>query len=194
VLDLEKYESGQAQLDRTPVALPDVVHEAAEAVAQLARERGIALHLDVPASLPPLLADRDRLMQVLINLLSNAVKACTPGRAGHIRVQAWPTPDALLLSVEDNGKGIALDQQSQIFDKFFQAQNQSLRKPEGSGLGLSITKKIVELHQGRIWVESAPDQGARFFVELPLAPSSQPVAVAEPWQQVPLPAGLITKR
>jgi signal transduction histidine kinase/Na+/proline symporter len=194
VLDLEKYESGQTQLDRTPVALADVVHEAADAVAQLARERGIALHLDVPASLPPLPADRDRLMQVLINLLSNAVKACPPGRAGHIRVQVWPTADTLLLSVEDNGKGIALDQQAQIFDKFFQAQNQSLRKPEGSGLGLSITKKIVELHQGRIWVESAPDQGARFFVELPLVPSDQPVVMAEAWQQVPLPAGIITKR
>jgi signal transduction histidine kinase/Na+/proline symporter len=193
VLDLEKYESGQTQLDRTPVTLADVVQEAADAVAQLARERGIALHLDVPASLPPLPADRDRLMQVLINLLSNAVKACPPGRAGRILVRAWSTPGALLLSVEDNGKGIALDQQSQIFDKFFQARNQSLRKPEGSGLGLSITKKIVELHQGRIWVESAPNQGARFFVELPLVASSQPVVAAGAEQQVPIVADLTPK-
>jgi signal transduction histidine kinase len=174
------------------VALADVVHEAADTVAQLARERGIALHLDVPASLPLLPADRDRLMQVLINLLSNAVKACPPGRAGRILVQAWPTPNALLLSVEDNGKGIALDQQNQIFDKFFQAQNQSLRKPEGSGLGLSITKKIVELHQGRIWVESAPDQGARFFVELPLVVLGNQLVAAAP-QPLPLSADLTTK-
>jgi signal transduction histidine kinase/Na+/proline symporter len=193
VLDLEKYESGQTQLDRTPVALADVVQEAADAVAQLARERGIALHLDVPASLPPLPADRDRLMQVLINLLSNAVKACPPGRAGRILVRVWPTPGALLLSVEDNGKGIALAEQNQIFDKFFQARNQSLRKPEGSGLGLSITKKIVELHQGRIWVESAPNQGARFFVELPLVAGSQPVVVAGAEQQVPIVADLTPK-
>jgi signal transduction histidine kinase len=82
--------------------------------------------------------------------------------------------------VQDNGKGIALAEQHQIFDKFFQAQNQSLRKPEGSGLGLAITKKLVELHQGRIWVESAPEQGARFFVELPLAAPARASAPFSP--------------
>jgi len=181
VLDLEKFESGQASLDRTPLQLAEVVHEAADAVAQLVRERGTELRVAVPASLPPLPADRDRLMQVLINLLSNAIKATVPGRPGHIVVRARPAADALLLCVEDNGKGIALAEQPQIFDKFFQAHHQTMRKPEGSGLGLAITKKIVELHQGRIWVESAPDQGARFFVELPLA---VPVPVAAPFSPV----------
>lgn len=178
VLDLEKLESGQAQLARTPLALAEVVAEAAEAVGPLARDKGIVLHLDVPSALPPLPADRDRLMQLLINLLSNAVKACPAGQGGRIGVLAWPAADALLLCVEDNGKGIALAEQHQIFDKFFQARNQTMRKPEGSGLGLAITKKIVELHQGRIWVESAPDQGARFFVELPLV---APVRAAAPF-------------
>ena len=178
ILDLEKLESGQATLVRAPVALAEVAAEAAEAVGQLARAKGIALHLDVPAALPPLPADRDRLMQVLINLLSNAVKACPPGGTGRIGLLAWPAADALLLCVEDNGKGIAQAEHHQIFDKFFQAQHQSLRKPEGSGLGLAITKKLVELHQGRIWVESAPEQGARFFVELPLAP---PVRATAPF-------------
>jgi len=180
VLDLEKFESGQASLDRTPLALAEVVQEAAEAVAQLARERGTELRVDVPTSLPPLPADRDRLMQVLINLLSNAIKASQPGRPGRIAVLAWPAADALLLCVEDNGKGIALAEQHQIFDKFFQAQNQTMRKPEGSGLGLAITKKIVELHQGRIWVESAPGQGARFFIELPLAVPARAAAPFSP--------------
>ena len=175
VLDLEKYESGQASLDRTPLSLSEVAHEAAAAVSQLARERGSELHLEVPATLPLVPADRDRLMQVLINLLSNAIKAAQPGRPGRIGVLAWPAANALLLCVEDNGKGIAPAEQHQIFDKFFQARHQTMRKPEGSGLGLAISKKIVELHQGRIWVESAPDQGARFFVELPLA---VPVPVA----------------
>ncbi len=169
VLDLEKYESGQATLSRAPLALAEVAHEAAEAVEQLARERGIALRLDVPASLPPLPADRDRLMQVLINLLSNAVKACPADGTGRIAVLAWPAADALLLCVEDNGYGIALPEQHLIFDKFFQAPNQTMRKPAGTGLGLAISRKIVELHHGRLWVESAPGQGARFFVELPLA-------------------------
>nr|WP_236018552.1 sensor histidine kinase [Hymenobacter sp. BT559] len=169
VLDLEKFESGQASLERTPLVVAEVVQDAAEAVGQLARERGSELRVEVPPGLPLLPADRDRLMQVLINLLSNAIKAAVPGRPGRIAVLAWPAADALLLCVEDNGKGIALAEQHQIFDKFFQARNQNMRKPEGSGLGLAITKKIVELHQGRIWVESTPEQGARFFVELPLA-------------------------
>jgi signal transduction histidine kinase/Na+/proline symporter len=168
VLDLERFESGQASLDRTPLVLADVVQEAAEAVAQLARERGSELRLEVPPNLPLLPADRDRLMQVLINLLSNAIKATVPGRPGRIAVLAWPAANALLLCVEDNGKGIAPAEQHQIFDKFFQAHHQNMRKPEGSGLGLAITKKIVELHQGRIWVESTPEQGSRFFIELPL--------------------------
>ena len=81
---------------------------------------------------------------------------------------AWPTADMVLLCVEDNGRGISPAAHHLIFDKFYQAQNQTIRKPEGSGLGLAITRKIVELHHGRIWVESALDQGARFFVELPL--------------------------
>jgi signal transduction histidine kinase len=178
ILDLEKLESGQTTLVRAPVVLAEVAAEAAEAVGQLARAKGIALHLDVPAELPPLPADRDRLMQVLINLLSNAVKACPPGGTGRIGLLAWPAADALLLCVEDNGKGIAQAEHHQIFDKFFQAQHQNMRKPEGSGLGLAITKKLVELHQGRIWVESAPEQGARFFVELPLAP---PVRATAPF-------------
>jgi len=180
VLDLEKLESGQATLARTDLVVSEVAQEAVEAVGQLARAKGIALHLDVPANLPALPADRDRLMQVLINLLSNAVKACPPGRAGRIDLLAWPAADALLLCVADNGKGIAQAEQHQIFDKFFQAQNQNMRKPEGSGLGLAITKKIVELHQGRIWVESAPEQGARFFVELPLVAPVRASALFSP--------------
>ena len=168
VLDLEKFESGQATLDRAPIAVPELVDEALEAVGQLLRDKHLAVHVDVPADLPILHADRDRLMQVLVNLLSNAIKACRPDGQGRIAVLAWPTPGVLLLCVEDNGRGISPAAQHLIFDKFYQAQHQTTRKPEGSGLGLAITKKIVELHHGRIWVESSLEQGARFFIELPL--------------------------
>ena len=173
VLDLEKYESGQATLERGPVVLAEVVAAAVAAMGPLARARGTELRVDVPAALPTLPADRDRLMQVLINLLSNAVKACPPGGQGRIAVLAWPAADAVLLCVEDNGEGISPAEHHLIFDKFFQARHQALRKPEGSGLGLAITRKIVELHQGRIWVESALEHGARFFVELPLLGSGE---------------------
>ena len=173
VLDLEKFESGQATLDRAPVPVAGLVAEALDAVGQLLRDKHIALHVDTPADLPILSADRDRLMQVLVNLLSNAIKACRADGTGRIAVLAWPAADVLLLCVEDNGRGISPAAQHLIFDKFFQAQNQTTRKPEGTGLGLAITRKIVELHHGRIWVESALEQGARFFVELPLAGSGK---------------------
>lgn len=168
VLDLEKFESGQATLDRTAVPVAGLVGEALDAVGQLLRDKHITLHVDTPDDLPILYADRDRLMQMLVNLLSNAIKACRADGTGRIAVLAWPAADLVLLCVEDNGRGISPAAQHLIFDKFYQAQNQTTRKPEGTGLGLAITRKIVELHHGRIWVESDVEQGARFFVELPL--------------------------
>jgi len=180
VLDLEKFESGQAILERAPVPVPELLAEAVDAVGQLLRDKGIALDVAVPPELPALPADRDRLMQVLVNLLSNAIKACRADGSGRIRLSvgwteplglganALPEPAVMILAVADNGKGIALAEQEHIFEKFFQARHQTTRKPEGTGLGLAITKKIVELHHGRLWVESLPDQGATFFVELPV--------------------------
>ncbi|MBC8083183.1 MAG: HAMP domain-containing histidine kinase, partial [Hymenobacter sp.] len=171
VLDLEKFESGQATLDRTPLDPAEILNDAIESVGQLLRAKQIRLDVDVPPGLPSLPADRDRLMQVLVNLLSNAIKSCRADGSGHIRVAAERpagTPATLRLVVQDNGKGIETAFHTLIFDKFFQAKNQTMRKPEGSGLGLAITKKIVELHAGRIWVESQPDQGARFSIELPV--------------------------
>jgi Na+/proline symporter/nitrogen-specific signal transduction histidine kinase len=168
VLDLEKYESGKATLEKAPVDVADVITDALEAVGQLLRAKHIHLDLAVPPGLPPLSGDRDRLMQVLVNLLSNAVKSCRADGAGRILVSVETPADHLRITVQDNGKGIAPEFHQLIFDKFFQARNQTMRKPEGSGLGLAITKKIVELHAGRIWVESAPEQGARFSFELPV--------------------------
>ena len=175
VLDLEKFESGQATLERVPVPVSELLEEAVDAVGQLLRDKHIALELAMPPNLPPLSGDRDRLMQVLINLLSNAIKACRADGSGYIHLQVASTErpvapfQLLTLTISDNGKGIALAEQEHIFDKFFQARHQTTRKPEGTGLGLAITKKIVELHHGRLWVESQPEQGAAFFLELPVA-------------------------
>ena len=168
VLDLEKYESGKATLEKRALDVADVITDALDAVGQLLRDKQIQLDLAVPPGLPALPGDRDRLMQVLVNLLSNAVKSCRADGTGRIGVGVEATPAGLRLWVQDNGKGIAPEFQQLIFDKFFQARNQTMRKPEGSGLGLAITKKIVELHAGRIWVDSQPDHGARFSLEFPL--------------------------
>ncbi|GAA3917207.1 ATP-binding protein [Hymenobacter algoricola] len=171
VLDLEKYESGQATLDTELLDVAEVLGDAIESVGQLLRDKHIQLDLVVPPGLPPLPGDRDRLMQVLVNLLSNAIKSCRFGGGGRIGVVAAADAAAgtIRLSIQDNGKGIDPAYHELIFDKFFQAKNQMTRKPEGSGLGLAITKKIVELHAGRIWVESQADEGAVFSLELPLA-------------------------
>ncbi|UYZ60393.1 sensor histidine kinase [Hymenobacter latericus] len=170
VLDLEKFESGKATLERTPEDVAEIINDATEAVGQLVRDKQLTLDVVVPPGLPPVPADRDRLMQVLVNLLSNAVKSCKPGE-GRIGIAAEAAAGGVVrITVSDNGKGIDPAYHELIFDKFFQAKNQTMRKPEGSGLGLAITKKIVELHAGRIGVVSAPQQGARFWVELPAAP------------------------
>jgi signal transduction histidine kinase len=169
VLDLEKYESGRATLEKSPVDVPEIISDALDSVGQLLRDKHIQLDVVVPPGLPLLPGDRDRLMQVLVNLLSNAVKSCRADGSGRISVVAEAAADKLRIAVEDNGKGIDPEFHQLIFDKFFQARNQTMRKPEGSGLGLAITKKIVELHAGRIWVESQPEQGARFSFELPIA-------------------------
>ena len=189
VLDLEKFESGQATLELAPVPVPELLDEAVEAVGQLLRDKHITLTLNLPPNLLPLPADRDRLMQVLVNLLSNAVKACRADGSGRIQLRveqpgpAGGHPSFFKLIIADNGKGIPAAEQSQIFDKFFQARHQTTRKPEGTGLGLAITKKIIDLHHGRIWVESQADQGATFFVELPGAravdPSLIPAHISE---------------
>ncbi|GAA4006862.1 ATP-binding protein [Hymenobacter fastidiosus] len=170
VLDLEKYESGQATLDTELLDVAEILNDAIESVGQLLRDKHIQLDVVVPPGLPPLPGDRDRLMQVLVNLLSNAIKSCRSDGAGRIGVgaAAGATANTIRISIQDNGKGIDPAYHQLIFDKFFQAKNQTTRKPEGSGLGLAITRKIVELHAGRIWVESQPEQGAVFSFELPI--------------------------
>jgi signal transduction histidine kinase len=110
--------------------------------------------------------DAALIQQVLNNLLSNAIKFVEPGK-GVIKISLHQNGDGIQIWVEDNGKGIAKELHELIFDKFFQARNQTLKKPQGSGLGLAICKKIIEMHQGKIWVESEEDKGSRFIFTLP---------------------------
>ncbi|MFT2008419.1 sensor histidine kinase [Pontibacter sp. 13R65] len=167
VLDLEWFESGRQELQLVPVQPQQVVAEAVAALQQLAQEKQIHLATNLPPDLPLLAANHDRLVQVLVNLISNAIKFCSSG-VGRIVVTGETAPGVLRISVADNGKGINLADQQQIFDKFYQARHQTTRKPEGSGLGLAISRKIIESHHGRLWVESEPGQGATFIFEVPV--------------------------
>lgn len=172
VLDLERFESGKQKLLLEPTNLQEVIQDAVASVQQLLNEKGISLEIDLQTDLPVLLADRDRLMQVLLNLLSNAIKFC-PAKQGYILVSAYYIDRDVKVKVWDNGPGIEPENQPYIFDKFYQVRNQTRKKPKGSGLGLAISRKIIEHHGGNIWVESLPGKGTKFSFSLPLTSLNQ---------------------
>jgi signal transduction histidine kinase/Na+/proline symporter len=162
VLNLERYESGKQKLNLDPVLLNMLIKDSIQSIQPLADEKKILLQQQIPDTMFLVRCDADLLQQVLYNLLSNAVKFVEEG-TGKIKVSVHSTHDELQVWVEDNGKGIPAELQELVFDKFFQAKNQTLKKPQGSGLGLAICKKIIEMHNGKIWVESEEDKGARFI-------------------------------
>ncbi len=115
----------------------------------------------------PVTGDRDRLVQVMVNLISNAVKFCD-SKNGHIEVRLKQSNGQVRVDVSDNGIGIKPDDQTKIFEKFLQIKDPARGRPIGTGMGLTICKRIVDFHHGRIWVESRPGDGATFSFILPL--------------------------
>jgi Na+/proline symporter/signal transduction histidine kinase len=167
MLEMAKIESGKAEWRTSELDMHDVIQEAVDATSQLFREKGVVLSLSLAASVPRVRADQDRLMQVLINLLSNAVKFC-PAEQGRVEVRLSSVRGALRVDVRDNGPGIDPAQHETIFEKFRQAGDSATGKPAGTGLGLPISRRIVEHFGGRLWVESASGRGATFSFVLPL--------------------------
>jgi signal transduction histidine kinase/putative methionine-R-sulfoxide reductase with GAF domain len=167
ILDLSKVEAGKLTLTLQPVDVGEVVQDSLTLVEGEATARGLRLASAVPAGLPPALADPVRLKQILSNLLSNAVKF-TP-EAGVVTVGARADEAGLAVWVQDTGVGIAPEDQERIFREFEQADNSPGREHQGAGLGLAMARKLVELHSGRICVESAPGQGSTFTFTLPAA-------------------------
>src|SRR5262249_52961975 len=133
-----------------------------------ASRHGILLSLDVDASIGVIQADERKVKQVIFNLLSNAVKF-TPDR-GRVDVVARELPDCVQISVRDTGIGIAPEDQLRLFEEFQQAGSAAGRAPEGTGLGLALARKFVELHGGELWVESQVGVGSTFTFSLPIAP------------------------
>ena len=162
VLDLEKFDSGTQELERSEYILNAIIEEASEACQQLLADSKVKLQLDL-GSIPPLPFDKDRMMQVFINLISNACKYCDPEH-GQVRISTSLVNNELLIEVADNGKGIAPESLPHVFDKFYQARNQTRKKPKGTGLGLAITQKIIQLHGGNIAVASELGKGTMFTI------------------------------
>lgn len=171
MLDIAKIESGNAEWHTTSVDMRDVLKESVDATAQLYKEQSVQLELELPDSVPQVMADRDRLIQVMLNLLANAVKFCDPD-SGHVTVRLRELSDCVRVDVSDNGPGIAPGDQELIFQKFRQVGDKLTGKPHGTGLGLPISRSIIERLGGMLWVESVPENGATFSFTLPLKPVS----------------------
>ncbi|PZQ48115.1 MAG: histidine kinase [Rhodovulum sulfidophilum] len=168
VLDLARIESGQAEWRSEPVDLRAIISDAARSMAELVREKGAVLALDLPPSVPSVAADPDRLTQVMLNLLSNAAKFI-PAEGGLVTVALREEPGALTVSVRDNGPGVPPDEQASVFEKFRQGGD-ALTRPAGTGLGLPISRQIVDHLGGTMWLESEPGAGACFAFRLPIKP------------------------
>jgi PAS domain S-box-containing protein len=164
LLDLSRLESGRFQINRKPTAIRDTMLDSIRSFHTLARDKGITLNEDIPAELPEMEIDDERMRQVFINLLSNAIKYSDSG--GRVTVRAEKHPDELVFQVSDRGIGMSPETVKHLFERFYRAEDKSGRG--GTGLGLYITKQIVEAHGGHIWVESLPNEGSTFSFNLPL--------------------------
>ncbi|HET7472852.1 MAG TPA: GAF domain-containing sensor histidine kinase [Candidatus Limnocylindrales bacterium] len=182
VLDLQKIEAGRMEFRREPVDLVAVVEQACAAVGALFETTGLELRRELPAagSLPVVIGDHHRLVQVVINLLSNAVKFTAAGSVTARIVGPDGAPPSLVVSVTDTGVGIAPADRERVFEAFAQAGDTLTDKPRGTGLGLPISREIVEEHGGRMWLESEVGRGSTFAFALPVAGAAEPHATPEP--------------
>ncbi|WP_119461479.1 ATP-binding protein [Rhodospirillaceae bacterium SYSU D60014] len=165
VLDLSKIEAGRLTLSLDEYSMQQVVQSVVLSVETLAAEKGLALNVEVPADLPVGYGDERRLTQVLLNLVGNAIKFT---EAGEILVRAVVSDDAFIVSVSDTGPGISEADRCEIFKEFHQVDNSSTRPKGGTGLGLAIAKRIIEMHGGRLGVESTLGIGSTFSFKVPI--------------------------
>ncbi len=173
VLDLSKIEAGRMELAISEYSVHDVVDTVRASLRSLAAEKALEFTASVPADLPPAWGDGRRLAQCLMNLAGNALKFT---RQGHVAMSVAVDGDDLVYRVEDTGIGIPAADLERVFDEFRQVDATVTREFGGSGLGLSITKRIVEMHGGRIWAQSELGKGSAFFFTVPLRASGGPQA------------------
>jgi len=172
VLDLAKIESGNAEWAETDVDLKDVIADTLGAMGQVFKERNIEVAAHLPERVSLVTADLDRMIQVMLNLLSNAAKFCDPGN-GRVEISLIERGGNLQVDVRDNGRGISPEHQTEIFSKFHQVGDTLTDKPHGSGLGLHISRQIIEHFGGRLWVESDLGRGACFSFTVPTRVSAR---------------------
>jgi len=176
ILDLSKIEAGRMELDLATFSVPEAIGNALTLIRERALRHGIELTASIDPAVGAISADERKFKQILLNLLSNAVKFTPEG--GRVVVAAQTARSMVEVSVTDTGIGIALEDQEAVFEEFRQVGKDYTRKAEGTGLGLALTRKFVELHGGNIRVKSEPGKGATFTFALPLEPARSVAAAA----------------
>lgn len=170
LLDLSRIEAGQVKLEHLPIELDRLIEESMEEIQRLSRAENKALKMmiDIPKELPSVAGDPDRVSQILINLLNNAYYY-TPSD-GQIKIQARCVGEEIQVDIRDTGVGIPPSEQDRIFERFYRGDNHMVYASSGTGLGLSIVQKLIQMHHGRIWVQSSgiPGEGSIFSFTLPI--------------------------
>jgi signal transduction histidine kinase len=182
LLVLSKMDAERLELEIRRLSVSQLIESCLETAQRRAVEKDLRVSVDMPQALPDIAGDRRRLAEVLQNLLDNAIQYTLPG--GKIIVSAETGEDEIILTVSDTGIGIPKADQSRIFERFYRVDVARSREAGGTGLGLAIAKHLVEVHGGRLWVESEIGQGSQFHFSVPLfdaerpAPRSVPSGVA----------------
>ncbi len=175
LLDLSQIESGQMALHRQSFSIATLVYQAVADLTPLSERHAIDITVTLPPVLPPLYADQDKIHQVLTNLLHNAIKFSPTGGTIHLTVDCPPDGD-LQIAIQDQGCGISQEEQGKIFRPFFRGKADQVGRP-GAGLGLWVTKQLVELHGGQVHFHSLEGEGCCFTIRLPLSPQEEPVVL-----------------
>ncbi|MDP4093646.1 MAG: ATP-binding protein [Bacillota bacterium] len=166
ILDYAKMKNGDIYLNIVPIRIEGLINSVINIFRQISTAKAYKIITEIPVGLPPVIADENRVAQILFNLVGNAAKFTIEG---YIKISALKRGDMLEICVSDTGEGIPGDKLEDIFKSFEQVDSSLTRRHGGTGLGLSITKNLVELQGGRIWVESVPGQGSSFYFTLPLS-------------------------
>jgi signal transduction histidine kinase len=175
LLDTARIEMGKIELKHTPLDLMPLIQEVARALRPQTARKGQWLTLELAEALPAVVGDADRIRQILTNLLSNALKYTPAG--GRITITARENAGCVRVAVQDTGIGLTRHEQAQLFTPFFRAQHETTQRAGGMGLGLAITRALVELHGGAMTVTSVPGQGSTFSFTLPTPQAPEDTAV-----------------
>lgn len=168
LLDVSRIEQGKMPIDRQVVSMEELVASAVAIIRSSCEQNGIAISAEQVGDVPPVFVDPTRIRQVLYNVLSNAVKFTPPGGSISVETTASPSDGEVIVSVKDTGIGISENDQLYVFDEFYQGENTGYRKQAGFGLGLPLSKKLVELHGGRIELKSGLGEGTTVTLFLPM--------------------------